>query len=417
MRRRCGNYKNFLRAKRLQSTGEVTEIARVTDGEICARHYATGQPARVRWRKGIITGLEAAPAPPEGDVWLAPGLVDLQVNGFAGVDFQQDNLSAEELLAATRALQTAGCGRYLLTLITDDWPVLIARLKRVRRLRQTHAELRHSIAGWHIEGPFLSEEPGFHGAHNPALMLDPKPDHIRELRAITETDPLLLTIAPERRGALEAIALATTLGVRVSLGHTNASPEILRQAVGSGATGFTHLGNACPQQLDRHDNILWRVLDCPGLTVSLIPDQIHIPPALFRLVHRALPKDSICYITDAMAAAGSSPGRYTIGRTRVEVGADQVVREPGKSNYAGSALKPIQGVFRASRMLGCPWQDIWDGFSIRPAKFAGFNVDFNGGGAADFCLLRFSGDGVPLTVQLYSRGAAAEQQQIEIARQ
>jgi N-acetylglucosamine-6-phosphate deacetylase len=387
------------------------------DREICARHYATGQPVRVGWQEGIITQLEAASAAPEGDVWLAPALVDLQVNGFAGVDFQQDHLSAEELLAATRALRAAGCGRYLLTLITDAWPVLTARLKRVRLLRQMHDELRHAIAGWHMEGPFLSAEPGFHGAHNPALMLDPTPDHIRELREITDTDPLLLTIAPERQGALEAISLATSLGARVSLGHTNAAAEILRQAVEGGATGFTHLGNACPQQLDRHDNILWRVLDATGLTVSLIPDQIHVSPALFRLVHRALPKESIYYTTDAMAAAGAPPGRYTIGRTRVEVGADQVVREPGKSNYAGSALKPIQGVFRAARMLGCPWQDIWDGFSIRPAKFAGLNVDLDCGGAADFCLLRFSGDAVPLTVQFFVRGAASEQQQIEAAGQ
>jgi N-acetylglucosamine-6-phosphate deacetylase len=416
MRRGFGNYKNFLPAKRLQSNGEVTVITRVTDGEICARHYATGQPARVSWRQGMITGFEAAPKPPEGDVWLAPALVDLQINGFAGVDFQQDNLSAEELLAATRGLQAAGCCRYLLTLITDAWSVLTARLKRLRLLRQTHAELLHAIAGWHIEGPFLSAEPGFHGAHNPALMLDPTPEHIHELRGITDKDPLLLTIAPERQGALEAIALATSLGVRVSLGHTNASAEILRQAVEAGASGFTHLGNACPQKLDRHDNILWRALDCPGLTVSVIPDQIHVSPALFRLVHRALPKDSICYITDAMAAAGAPPGRYTIGGTRVEVGADQVVKEPGKSNYAGSALRPIDGVFRATQMLGCAWQDVWDGFSIRPAKFAGLNVDFDCGGAADFCLLQFSGNGVPVTVRHFVRGAAIEQQRVEMAR-
>lgn len=415
MRRRFGNFKSFLPAKHLHSPGEVTEIPRVTDGEICARHQATGQPTRVIWRQGIITAFEAAVAPPEDDVWLAPPLVDLQVNGFAGVDFQRDHLSAEELLAATHAIQAAGCGRYLLTLITDSWPVLTARLKRLRLLRQEHAELRHAIAGWHVEGPFLSAEPGFHGAHNPALMLDPTPEYIRELRAITDTDPLLMTIAPERQGAMEAIALATSLGVKVSLGHTNGTAETLRQAVRVGATGFTHLGNACPQQLDRHDNILWRVLDCAGLAVSLIPDQIHVSPALFRMVHRALPKDSICYVTDAMSAAGAPPGRYTIGRTGVEVGADQVVRQPGKSNYAGSALKAIQGVFRAARMLGRPWQEIWDGFSIRPAKFAGLSVDLVCGGAADFCLLRCPDDGVPLTVQLFVNGAATEKQQIEPA--
>jgi N-acetylglucosamine-6-phosphate deacetylase len=413
MRRRCGNYKNFLAAKRLQSTGEATEIGRVTDGEIFARHYATGQPGRVSWRQGIITACEAASTPPDGDVWLAPALVDLQVNGFAGVDFQQDNVTVDQLLEATRALRAFGCARYLLTLITDEWPKLTARLKRLRQLRRSSLELERAIAGWHVEGPFLSAEPGFHGAHNPALMLDPAPDHIRELRAITDTDPLLLTIAPERQGALEAIALATSLGVRVSLGHTNASAEILRQAVRAGATGFTHLGNACPQQLDRHDNILWRVLDTRGLAVSLIPDQIHVSPALFRLIHRALPSDSICYITDAMAAAGASPGRYTIGSLKVVVGEDQIVRQPGGPNYAGSALRPMDGVFRAAQMLGCPWQDVWDGFSIRPARFAGFEVDLVCGRSADFCLIEFSGAELSAEVKLFVRGAAVERRRIK----
>src|SRR6185295_14990202 len=107
-------------------------------------------------------------------------------------------------------------------------------------------------------------------------MLDPTAEHIRELRTIAGNDPLLLTIAPERPGAIEAIALAVSLGMKVSLGHTNARSDDLRRAVQAGATGFTHLGNACPRELDRHDNIIWRVLDTPGLTASLIPDRIHV---------------------------------------------------------------------------------------------------------------------------------------------
>jgi N-acetylglucosamine-6-phosphate deacetylase len=314
-------------------------------------------------------------------------LFDPQVNGFAGVDFQREDLTVEYLLAAMRALRAAGCARFLLTLITDEWSRLTTRLKRLRQLRSKSAELFHAIAGWHVEGPFLSAEPGFHGAHNPAQMLDPTPEKIRELRAITESDPLLITLAPERKGALEAIALAASLRIKVSLGHTNASAEVLRKAAQAGATGFTHLGNACPQQLDRHDNILWRALDTPGLTVSLIPDEIHVSPPLFRLIHRALDKKFIFYTTDAMAAAGAPPGRYTIGALEVEVGTDQVVRQPGRSNYAGSALRPLDGVVRAAQMLGCGWRDVWDGFSVRSAEFAGVNHGLIAGHPADFCLV------------------------------
>ena len=202
----------------------------MSDGEIRARHYATGQVVRLGWQRGIITQFEAAAAPPGRDVWLAPALVDLQINGFAGVDFQRNNLTVEEALIAARALRAAACGRFFLTLVTDEWPKLVQRLKQLRQVRASHEELRHAIAGWHIEGPFLSTEPGFHGAHNPALMLDPTPDHIRELRAITHTDPLLLTIAPELKGALEAITVARSLDIKVSLGHTNASSEEIGRA-------------------------------------------------------------------------------------------------------------------------------------------------------------------------------------------
>jgi N-acetylglucosamine-6-phosphate deacetylase len=376
----------------------------MSDGEIRARHYATGQLVRVGWRKGIIAQFQDAGTPAERDVWLAPALVDLQINGFAGVDFQRDGLTVEEALIAARALRAAACGRFFLTLITDEWPKLVQRLKQLRQLRAGHEELRHAIAGWHIEGPFLSAEPGFHGAHNPAMMLDPTPDHIRELRAITDTDTVLLTIAPELKGALEAIALARSLDIKVSLGHTNASSEVLRQAVKAGATGFTHFGNACPQLLDRHDNILWRALDTPGLTVSLIPDQVHVSPPLFRLVHRALGAEAIYYTTDAMAAADSSPGRYTIGALEVEVGADQIVRQPGKSNYAGSALRPIDGVFRAAGMLGHKWRGAWDGFSIYPAKFMGIGGGLTMGSPADFCLVQTDGAGRLESLRVFSRG-------------
>jgi N-acetylglucosamine-6-phosphate deacetylase len=376
----------------------------MSDGEIRARHYATGKHVRVGWRQGIITRFEAAARPPERGLWLAHALVDLQINGFAGVDFQRDNVTVEEALIAARALRAAACGRFFLTLITDEWPKLVERLKQLRQLRAGHEELRHAIAGWHIEGPFLSAEPGFHGAHNPALMLDPTPDRIRELRAITNTDPVLLTIAPELRGGLEAIALARSLDIKVSLGHTNASLEVLRDAVRAGATGFTHLGNACPQLLDRHDNILWRALDTPGLTVSLIPDQVHVSPPLFRLIHRALGTEAIYYTTDAMAAAGASPGRYTIGAMEVEVGADRIVRQPGKSNYAGSALRPIDGVFRAAEMLGRDWRDTWDGFSIYPAKFMGIGVGLTPGRPADFCLVQTDEAGRLESLRVFSRG-------------
>lgn len=366
-----------------------------TEGEVSAWHYASRQPVTVAWRDGMITRLAAATTPPPQDLWIAPSLFDLQINGYAGVDFQQDELTLEQLLHATHGLRAAGCARYLLTLITDDWHALTARLRRLRALRAQSAELQSAIVGWHVEGPFLSAEPGYCGAHDPARMLDATPEHILELRSLTGQDPVLLTLAPERRGALKMIALAASRGIRVSLGHTNASAETLQRAVLAGATGFTHLGNGCPPELDRHDNILWRVLETPRLLVSLIPDEIHVSPPLFRLMHRILDPTAIYYTTDAMAAAGSPPGLYRIGRLEIQVGEDQVVRLPGKSNLAGSALRPLEGVFRAARMLNRPWPETWARLAEAPARLMGLPNEIAVGQPAVFCVLRILGRNQP----------------------
>jgi len=362
----------------------------MNSGVICGRHFATGEPVEIRWEHGLIQSVASAKTDAAADFWIAPALVDLQINGYGGVDFQQDNLSAEDLLTAVHHLNAAGCTRFLLTLITDDWTRLIGRLRHLRQLRDTTPALRHAIAGWHVEGPFLSAEPGFCGAHDPMLMMDPTPAHLRELRDATGNDPLLITLAPERRNALDAIQQAVGLGIKVSLGHTNASAEILTEAVRRGATAFTHLGNAIPRDLDRHDNILWRVFETPGLVSSLILDTIHVSPALFRLAHRVLENDSIYYTTDAMSAAGMQPGRYPLGKLTLEVGPDQIVRQPGRPNFAGSALRPIEGVFRAATMLGCSWQKVWPRLSEIPAKLMGLPAGLRVGAPADLCLMQIA---------------------------
>ena len=377
----------------------------MSNGRISARSWQTGEPVRIQWENGIIT--EIAPATESsGDLWIAPALLDPQINGFAGVDFQQENLSLEALECAAGHLAKAGCTRFLATLITDEWPILLRKLRRLRALRDQSSLLKLSIVGWHIEGPFLSSEPGFCGAHNPSLMCDPTAEAIQQLRAQAGGDLVLLTLAPERHGALSSIAAARERGIRISLGHTNAGTETLMQAAKAGATGFTHLGNGCPQLLDRHDNILYRVLECHGLYVSLIPDNIHVSPALFRLAHGLIPRGKILYTSDAMAAAGAPPGRYPLGSLKLEVGGDGIVRLPGKQNFAGSSLRPIDGVLRAAHMLSCSWRDVWEGFSEVPSAFLGLDCGLTIGNRADFCVLQEQQNGQPSLMAVYHGGAS-----------
>ena len=377
-----------------------------TNGEVLGRHYQTGQTMRLTWDQGRISSLESINVADSSLPWLAPGLVDLQINGFAGVDFQQDNLTAEELLRAARGLRRGGCTRFFLTLITDDWKRMVARLEHLHRLRAASDELKESIAGWHIEGPFLSAEPGFAGAHDATVMCDPTAEHLQTLRQITGTDPVLITLAPERLNAIAVIPVAVSLGFRVSLGHTDATSKRLHQALHAGATGFTHLGNGCPRQLDRHDNIIWRVFETPQLIVSLIPDAVHIPAPLFRIIHRNL--NHIYYTSDAMAAAGAPPGRYRIGKLEVEVGEDHIVRKPGSPLFAGSGLQPITGVFRAAEMLGSAWQQPWQRFSEMPPRFMGWAPPFQVGEPAHFCQLVVTPENRLESLRVWFRGEVVE---------
>jgi N-acetylglucosamine-6-phosphate deacetylase len=350
--------------------------------------HRTGRAVRLTCDAGKIKSLEPLAQAADGLPVLLPPLVDIQINGFAGVDFQNDTCTQADLERAANGLAAAACSRFLLTLITDQWDRMLARLKNYRALRAASPLLMRRIAGWHVEGPFLSATPGFHGAHPPEFMVAPTPARLRELKTVTGDDPVLITLAPEWPEAPEAIRCARELGFHVWLGHTDATVAQLAVAVAAGAEGYTHLGNGCPAQLHRHDNIVFRVLDEAGLRASIIPDRIHVSPMLFRLFHRALDPARICYTTDAISAGGAGPGIYPLAAMKVEVGADGIVRQPGKANYAGSSLAPLEGVRRAAEMLRQPPQGVWDFFSSQPAKFVGLPPALVAGAPADFCLLR-----------------------------
>lgn len=361
----------------------------MNSGELHAWHYATRKPMRVTWRAGKIVAVNEVKEKPATDIWVASPLLDLQINGYAGVDFQQDDVTEAESLHAVRALHRDGCPKLFLTLVTDEWRCMMARLRHYCELRRNNLELQGAILGFHIEGPFLSPEPGFCGAHDPALMINPTRAHIRELAEIVGEIPLLLTIAPEWPGSDDAIVEARKRGFHVNIGHSDATREQLEVALSRGAFAFTHLANGCPQSLDRHDNILWRALDMDGLWVSLIPDGHHVSPQLFRIVHR-LKGNDIYYTTDAMSAAGAGPGKYRLGKLELEVKDDGVVRYPGKTNFAGSSLAPIAGVFKAAEMLRQPWQEVWRFFSAMPAKRISWENTLAAGYEADFCVLEFA---------------------------
>lgn len=352
---------------------------------ITAKYYKDGKGRKISVANGKINAIETVSY--DGDLWLAPTLTDLQVNGYAKASYGNMKLTLGALKKSVSDLNRDGCGEFFPTLCTDKWENIIAKLKQLRAWREADPELKAAMVGWHIEGPFMSPISGYCGAHSKELMVSPTPEHLNLLRKEAGNDPVLITMAPEQPGVIEIIPLAVSLGFTVSLGHTNASNEELAAAIKAGAKSFTHLGNGCPQELDRHNNIIWRGIEATALHVGLIPDSIHVSPMLFRIMHRAMDTARFWYTTDAVHPAGALPGIFRSEGGELVVGPDQVVRKPGATNFAGSALRPLEGIFRAADMLGCSWRDVWDYYSIQPRKMVGLDPNQLAiGKPASFCV-------------------------------
>jgi N-acetylglucosamine-6-phosphate deacetylase len=340
--------------------------------------------------------------------WIAPGLVDIQINGFAGIDFNRALDSEAAWDHATRQLYAHGCTGFLIALITnreEGYRELLGPLtERVRR------DPRNCL-GFHMEGPWLNPDPAFRGAHRPDWMQKPGTGLLQEWRTLAGDLIKVITLAPEidLEAGVKIIQAGSKEGVRFFIGHSGAMGETLERAVEAGAVGWTHLGNAAPALAPKFDNVLIHALAQPKLMASLIPDGLHVPSYAFRALARALEQSTpsrLLLTTDAMAgAAAEGPGKYTLGEGEVEVGADGSARlfdSAGQGRLAGSTLTPFQGVFRAERMAGIYLEDAWDAFSTRPASVLGLTHGLAEGNSADFCLL--SPEKEPYLLATYHRG-------------
>ena len=283
---------------------------------------------------------------------------DLQVNGFAGIDFQDAALSQAALRQAVDALHRHRTGGILLTLITDRVDALAVKLAQIERYRAADPVIAAMVAGYHLEGPHLSALPGYHGAHPKELMTPPDRAAFDRLQTAAGGNIRLVTIAPELAGSPDYIRHVTAAGTRVAIGHSAASEAEIDAAMAAGLTLCTHLGNGVPLELPRHDNIIQRLLARDDLTAVFIPDGLHVLPGVLRNFVRAKPADKVLFTSDCMAAAGAGPGRYRIGRLEIEVGDDGVVREPGQRNFAGSSLTMDRAAENAGSWLNWSTADV-----------------------------------------------------------
>jgi N-acetylglucosamine-6-phosphate deacetylase len=263
---------------------------------------------------------------------------DLQVNGYAGVDFNKDGLSADELHRACQRLQADGVDGFLATIITDDLDAMCRRLEALATLRERDPLARRLVAGIHIEGPFISERDGFRGAHPRDAVRPADPDVMSRLTDAAGGLTRVVTLAPERDPGLRVTRALAAQGIVVSAGHCDSTIDQLDAAIDAGLSMFTHVGNGCPADLPRHDNIIQRALHfADRLWLTFIADGAHVPFVALGNYLRLTPEDRAIVVSDAIAPAGLGPGRYTFGRWDLAIGDDLVARMPGSAQLVGSA--------------------------------------------------------------------------------
>ncbi|HMF63164.1 MAG TPA: amidohydrolase family protein, partial [Edaphobacter sp.] len=336
---------------------------------ISGRNPHTGRNVEVVIRDGIIAAISDVPS--ADPVWLSPGLIDLQINGYNGFDLNADDLTADTVIELSRNVLATGVTTFLPTIITASEEKIIACLRAIAAARQLTPALQHMIPGVHVEGPHLSPEDGPRGAHTREHIRPPSIAEFDRWQQACGGLLKLVTLSPHFDEALSYIAALRERGILVSIGHTHASVEQIRAAVDAGATLSTHLGNGVSDPLPRHPNLLWTQLAEDRLTATLIADGHHLPEDTLKVMLRAKGLDRAILISDTVALAGMPPGLYeTAVGGLVELTGDGRLSLPGTRFLAGSVIPLKDAVAR----LANTYLSLGESLQLatqNPARFVG----------------------------------------------
>jgi N-acetylglucosamine-6-phosphate deacetylase len=328
--------------------------------------------------------------------YIAPGLIDIQINGFLGIDFSDQDLTIDDLRKATKALWEKGVTTFLPTLITND-QVNLKKSFSILAGALDDKVIGLSVPGFHLEGPYISPVQGFRGAHLEKYIRDPDWDEFSELQIAANNKIKLITIAPEVNGAIEFTRKCTESGVVVSLGHHNGSTEIIKEATDAGASMSTHLGNGCANMIDRHNNPLWAQLADDRLTVSLIADGFHLNREELQCFYKMKGIERTVLVSDALDLAGLPPGEYTRVERAVILTSD-VVKYPAENVLAGAASPLVSCVSNIMKFTNCSLENAIHMATLNAAKSVGLNNigEINLGKRADLILFTIENDRIKI---------------------
>ena len=325
-------------------------------------YYLTGLPVSIEIANGKIASIERLNKLTEENspLFIAPGLIDIQINGFNSVSFSLEGsegsgeLTTEDVKKVTEGLWKEGVTTYLPTLTTNSQDLLLKNIAILAKAKDSPS-LLGSIAGFHLEGPYISPIDGSRGAHPLEHVRKPDWNEFIELNSASGDKMLLVTVAPEVEGALEFIKKCREAGIVVSLGHHNGSAEIIKQAIDNGACMATHLGNGCAGLINRHLNPLWPQLADDRLTISFICDGFHLPSEVIQVFYKVKGADNIIVTSDITSYAGMPSGEYKIktGETIVKTPDGNLKFSGQEGGLYGSASPLNKGIGHIMKVTGC----------------------------------------------------------------
>lgn len=391
--------------------------------------YWTRAPIRVAVEQGLVAAVENLEAT-RGEAdrsrsldelpYICTGFIDLQVNGYAGIDYSGAGLGAVPaggtgsapgerpdgpdgpVERVVRAIAASGTTRHLATIITGPRDRITTNCAAIAAAVQTSTWVRTAVVGIHVEGPFISPEDGPRGAHDPKHVRKPDWNEFSSWQEAAEGLIRVVTVAPETEGALAFIEKATAAGVVVAIGHTAAAPERIREAISAGARLSTHLGNGSHAVLPRLKNYLWEQLGADELWASLIADGFHLPDAVMRSFARAKGLDRLALVSDVAFLAGSAPGVRSWGDIAVEIHADGHLSLAGTEFLAGAGHLLDRDIARFMAATGVSLGEATALCIRNPARLLGLPP-----GAATFV------PGTPACITLFRHRPGAAQLDIE----
>lgn len=334
--------------------------------------YSSKQPVSIEVVDGKIVKIRQARSSGKGqELIIAPGLIDIQINGYNGIDFSDPGLTAEDLGNIVQGLWEVGVTGVLATVTTNDHELLMGAFNALSNAL-TDPKVSMSVPGFHLEGPYISPEPGFRGAHPEMYIRLPDLEEFKQYQVAASNMIRLITLAPEFDGAIPLIRYCIDNDIVVSLGHHNATAEQITAAADAGASLITHLGNGCANMIHRHNNPLWPQLAEDRLSASIITDGFHLNEAEVQTFYKVKGDELTILVSDAVDLAGLPPGEYNRWGGTVVLTPD-VVKFPAENVLAGAASPISKCVGNMMRFTGCSLESAINMATRNPARLIGLD--------------------------------------------